>query len=435
MSAGRISEAIEIASRATAVPQATVRDQLIGAHTRAVVSELTGASDQAQAIFTTVLRLASEVGDARALLWAANSAAWAGDQEAGLRNASRAVEAARRQGVLSLLPGALEELASQFFMASNFEQAYAAAGEGYRLSLDVGHGECAHLANLAYVEAVWGREDDSRKHGEKALAIGVQRGSMYLAGHAVHALAFGDLSMGRPGRAADRLLALTDPQHPSYVQHPWLVAFPDTIEAAVRVDRREEAGRRLAEAERWVGLAPTPVRRALVARCRALVREGDADQAFGEAVDLAGALSPFERARTELLYGEWLRRERQRTTARAHLRTALELFQGLHAEPWARRAESELRATGETARKRDVSVVAELTPQEMQIAGLVAEGLTNKEIAAQLYLSPRTVDYHLRKVFTKLGIASRSELLRHGLVRPGRTGDLADANDAGAASS
>jgi DNA-binding CsgD family transcriptional regulator len=85
------------------------------------------------------------------------------------------------------------------------------------------------------------------------------------------------------------------------------------------------------------------------------------------------------------------------------------------AVPWAERAEAELRATGETARKRNVSAAEQLTPQELQIAGLVAEGLTNKEIAAQLFISPRTVDYHLRKVFTKLGIASRTDLVRDGL--------------------
>ena len=94
------------------------------------------------------------------------------------------------------------------------------------------------------------------------------------------------------------------------------------------------------------------------------------------------------------------------------------MFQRVGAVPWARRAEAELRATGETARKRDPSTLTQLTPQELQIAGLVADGLTNRQIAAQLFLSPRTVDYHLRKVFTKLGIASRTNLVRDGL--PGR---------------
>jgi DNA-binding NarL/FixJ family response regulator len=128
------------------------------------------------------------------------------------------------------------------------------------------------------------------------------------------------------------------------------------------------------------------------------------------------APGPFQRARTELLFGEWLRRERRRQEARTHLRAALELFRGLGITLWEERAESELRATGETARKRDPSTLDQLTPQEIQIAGLVAEGLTNRDIAARLYPGPRTIDYHLRKVFTKLGIGSRTELVRHGLA-------------------
>src|SRR5262249_4401563 len=124
---------------------------------------------------------------------------------------------------------------------------------------------------------------------------------------------------------------------------------------------------------------------------------------------------PFDCARSQLLYGEFLRRERRRTDAREQLRAALEIFEQLRAETWAERARVELRATGETARKRDPSTIGDLTPQELQIARLVGEGNSNKEVAAQLFLSPRTVEYHLRKVFVKLGITSRAELIRHGL--------------------
>src|SRR5262249_13658058 len=173
----------------------------------------------------------------------------------------------------------------------------------------------------------------------------------------------------------------------------------------------DEAGQRLEMMRGWVAAAPTEARRALVARCEALLEDRDPDEAFGDAIRDAPALSPLDRARTELLYGEWLRRQRRRTDARVHLRAALEAVPRLGAAPWGQRAEAELRATGETARKRDLSAAEQLTPQELQIAGLVTEGLTNKEIAAQLFLSPRTVDYHLRKVFTKLGIASRTELV------------------------
>jgi DNA-binding NarL/FixJ family response regulator len=132
---------------------------------------------------------------------------------------------------------------------------------------------------------------------------------------------------------------------------------------------------------------------------------------------LAGSadISPFEQARAELLYGEWLRRGRKRREARGHLRRAADLFRQVGAPPWEERAAGELRATGAKARKRDPSTLDQLTPQELQIAGLVASGMTNRQIAEQLYLSPRTIDYHLRKIFSKLGVASRTELVQMGV--------------------
>jgi DNA-binding CsgD family transcriptional regulator len=211
------------------------------------------------------------------------------------------------------------------------------------------------------------------------------------------------------------MLALTDTSRPDFNPVVVLPMLPDAVEAAIRAGRPEEASQRLEMLRGWVAAAPTKARRALVARCEALLEDRDPDEAFEEATRYASAVSPLDGARTELIYGEWLRRQRRRTDARVHLRAALEAFRRLGALPWEQRAETELRATGETARKRDLSVAAQLTPQERQIAGLVAEGLTNREIAAQLFLSPRTVDYHLRKVFTKLGIGSRADLIRAGL--------------------
>jgi DNA-binding CsgD family transcriptional regulator len=240
--------------------------------------------------------------------------------------------------------------------------------------------------------------------------------NVYLASAAEDVLGILELTMGRPEQAADRLLPLTDLGNPRVSMLIALQALPDAIEAAMRAGRPEEASQRLEILRGWAAVAPTPARRALLARCEGLLGARDPDEAFGEAVAAAPALPPLQRARTELLYGEWLRRERRRIDARGHLRTAQEMFHAMGAVPWAERAGAELRATGETARKRDVSAAKQLTPQELQIAGLVTQGLTNKDIAAQLFLSPRTVDYHLRKVFTKLGITSRSELIRDGLT-------------------
>jgi DNA-binding NarL/FixJ family response regulator len=120
----------------------------------------------------------------------------------------------------------------------------------------------------------------------------------------------------------------------------------------------------------------------------------------------------LELARTHLLYGEWLRRERRRVDARDHLRTALEAFTEMGAEAFATRAEREMLATGERARKRALNTRDELTPQEVQISRLVAEGHTNREIAAQLFISPSTVEYHLHKMFRKLRVKSRTQLAR-----------------------
>jgi DNA-binding CsgD family transcriptional regulator len=148
------------------------------------------------------------------------------------------------------------------------------------------------------------------------------------------------------------------------------------------------------------------------ARVGALASEGKvAESLYRQSIaSLSGTRVRLELARAHLLYGEWLRRERRRLDAREHLRTAFEAFTNMGAEAFAGRAERELLATGEHARKRTVDTRDQLTPQEAQISRLVAEGHTNREIAAELFISPSTVEYHLRKAFRKLGVKSRTQL-------------------------
>jgi DNA-binding CsgD family transcriptional regulator len=156
----------------------------------------------------------------------------------------------------------------------------------------------------------------------------------------------------------------------------------------------------------------TPWARGIEARSRALLAEGGAAETlYREAIQqLRPTRLRVDLARTHLLYGEWLRRERRRIDARTQLRTAHELFSEFGMEAFAERARVELEATGERARQRTVETLGELTPQEAQISRLAALGHTNKEIAAQLFISPSTVEYHLRKVFRKLNVSSRTQL-------------------------
>jgi DNA-binding CsgD family transcriptional regulator len=192
-------------------------------------------------------------------------------------------------------------------------------------------------------------------------------------------------------------------------------ALPEQIEAATRSGQPEPAAlalRQLSESTRASG---TDWAVGIEARSRALLSGGEvADGLYRDAIDrLRRTRVRSDLARAHLLYGEWLRRENRRLDARDQLRHAHKLFTEFGMEAFAERARVELEATGEHARKRTVETRDELTPQEAQICRLAADGATNQAIAAQLFLSPSTVDYHLRKVFRKLGVKSRTQLARH----------------------
>jgi DNA-binding CsgD family transcriptional regulator len=177
--------------------------------------------------------------------------------------------------------------------------------------------------------------------------------------------------------------------------------------------RRDRTGRRRVRA----AAAGTPLALGLLARSQALLTGvGDAEPLYAKAIEhLKACRSAPQLARAHLVYGEWLRRQRRRRDARGQLRVAHDLFALMGAEAFAERARIELLATGERARRRTAETAEtaeELTPQEAQIARLVSQGDSNRDIAAQLFLSPATVDYHLRKVFRKTGVASRTQLAR-----------------------
>ena len=194
-----------------------------------------------------------------------------------------------------------------------------------------------------------------------------------------------------------------------------ILATPGIIDAALRLGQLARAHAALSRFAAWAPVSRTPLVNGMLARCRGVLATDrqQADTLFAEALRHHDhRVPPFERARTQLAYGERLRRDRLKTDARIQLRSALDTFDAIGTRLWAERARDELRATGETVRKRDDTMLETLTPQERRVARLVAEGASNKDVAAQLFLSSRTVEYHLGKVFTKLGVASRVELAR-----------------------
>jgi DNA-binding CsgD family transcriptional regulator len=194
--------------------------------------------------------------------------------------------------------------------------------------------------------------------------------------------------------------------------HISMWALPELVEAAARTGNTELAGDALDRLSEWTQAGRTDWGLGVEARSRALLSDGEAaDRLYREAIDRLGktGMRP-DLARSRLLYGEWLRRQRRPADAREQLRGAFEMLDAIGMEGFAERARRELHAAGGTANRRPATVGVELTAQEAQIAQLASEGLTNPEIAVRLFLSPRTVQYHLGKVFTKLDITSRAQL-------------------------
>jgi DNA-binding NarL/FixJ family response regulator len=360
--------------------------------------------------------LAQSGPDPLSLMLPAMGAMFVGDDRRAVDLLTRGVELARTTCAVAMLPTLLAPLATVEAWTSRFTAATANAGEGLRLATEIGQDNpAAHARSvLAWVAAVQGRDQECAQLAESALshAIGQRLGPH--AAIASWALAVLDLGRGRPEAAADRLEAMSRAAPGEGHRMVSLFAAADLVEAASRAGRADTAAAGLTGLRNWAGHVDSVWARALVARCTGVLSSPDeAEPHFEEALVLHSAGGrPFDTARTALLYGEHLRRRRRRTQARTHLRSAHETFARLGAAPWADKARAELEATGETARKRDVNTADTLTPQELQIARFVAQGATNRAIAARLFLSPRTVDYHLHKVFTKLGLTSRAELMR-----------------------
>ncbi|MFC4123085.1 AAA family ATPase [Nonomuraea zeae] len=326
---------------------------------------------------------------------------------------------ARTGGSLGALAWILEYQAADEIARGRLGLAESHAEEGCQFADEAGQPNtaCRNRGLLALCAALRGRPEAA------GLATGVlaEASGRRLAdatAYARRALGLIDLVAGRHLEAARHFAAIGD-----WAADPppdlAMAVVPDLVEALVRAGERDRAAAATARYARWTEHVAAPEPGALAARCRALTcADGSAAEHYAESLRLhAESDSPLEHARTELLLGEQLRRDRRRSQAQRHLRAAAEDFRRVGALAWADRALGELRATGESARTpetraTEAGALGTLTPQELRITLAVGEGLTNREIAAQLFLSPRTVDYHLRKVFQKAGITSRAELMR-----------------------
>ena len=358
---------------------------------------------------------ASTFDDAQHVYAVSLPALFVGDNQRFATLINRATSLARARGELGILAEALSLSAAQHYLAQRFEEAAHVAREALRFARELGAANSAStpLGLIAFAAAIRGDDDEARQRSGEMLELAAAHGMPARATYAVYVLAMLELGRGRWTEALEHFRVVADPRPD--VGDAFLAkgATPDAIEAAVRAGGLEEARAALAGFEEWAPDSGYTWVQPRLSGCRALLADGDEATAhFEEALRLGAGGGPFDLARLQLLYGEHLRRERRRTDARVQLRAAIEGFERLRAEPWAERARAELRASGETARKRDPSTVDQLTPQELQIARLVAEGLSNKEVATQLFLSPRTIEHHLRHVFAKLGVKSRTQLAR-----------------------
>jgi DNA-binding CsgD family transcriptional regulator len=331
--------------------------------------------------------------------------------------ATRAVQLARDTGALALLPVALVYRSGVHLFGGEFVEAEALVQEADAIAVATGNTPLLYAWLL--IGAWRGVEAEATQFINAGLANPTARSEGRVVALAGYATAVLNNGLARYEPAMDGARRASDDGDFGYSG----AALPELVEAAARCGKPEVAFTALRRLEERTQAAGTDWALGVLARSQALVSEGeDADDSYRASIErLARTRIRVELARARLLYGEWLRREGRRVDARDQLRTAHEMFSRFRAEAFAERARRELLATGETARRRVEEVRDALTPQEAQIARLAAEGQTNAEIGAQLFISPRTVEYHLRKVFPKLDISSRKELRKAVTELPKRT--------------
>jgi DNA-binding CsgD family transcriptional regulator len=335
----------------------------------------------------------------------ADEALW---DDGGWRVTAQQVQLAREAGALDQLPILLNRMAVDAVWSGEFTAARSLIAEAH--GVREATGACLAPYAAMMLAAFRGSQAEAAALIQSAIeqAASGGQGLAVTVAHWVSAILCNGL--GRHEEALSAARQVSEHEH-VYVSGR---ALPELIEAAVRTGNPRMAGEALDRLTETARAGGTDSGLGIEARSRALLSEGEyAERLYGEAI---GRLSHSRRrpelARAHLVYGEWLRRQRRRRDARDQLRTAFEMFDQMGMEAFAGRARAELRATGERARPRGPGTPEVLTPQEAQIARLVVGHLTNREIAIRLFISASTVEYHLRKIFRKLGVTSRAQLAR-----------------------
>jgi len=429
---GEVDVALDLTTRALELAGRTGRDtELLACLWSGIALAAGGSSTMARAMLKrgeSLLHRPESPSRLQLLYFsAAESHTWLEEYDEARRLLESGVQQIRRESGLGILPFALGTLSELNMRTGRWTQALADASEGLQLASDTGQfNEVGHnCAMLAQVEGGLGIDQACRGHVKQARQIAERVGANALCQYAAAALGLLEVSLGDYTAAISALEFMPDEIERSGLAQPGVVQWePDLIESYVRTNRREDARSAATSFEFRARRTGHTWALAACARARGLLAPEDAFQhPFKEALELHDLTpTPFERARTQLCFGERLRRSGRRREARELLRRALDTFKQMGASPWVTRARAELRATGAPVPQYETPLLQELSAHELQVALTVSRGATNKETGAQLFLSPKTIEAHLGNIYRKLGVRSRTELAafmaRKGLMDP-----------------
>ena len=394
------------------------RTQFFALMARGMAVTFAVGSDSGAPLFrramTIAIRDSPSTDDPVWLTWAAMSVLWLRESSSDRALIQRATDVARSRTSLGALPFLLGHIAIDDATSNRWPEAEATFYEAIHLAEETGQRTLLSfcLSRLAWLESRQGKEQLCLQHAGDAIRLADELDIKLSKLWALAALGDLFLATGRAEEAARHLQL-----HMSLFQGITDVdqsPAPELVDLHLRLGDVDSATSLAHQYQQQADTKGQPWALARAARCRGLLAaDDDIDQPFTEALSIHEQTPDiFETARTHLAYGSRLRRARQRVRAREHLESAIDIFDRLGAAPWGSMARTELAATGVTARKRDESTRNQLTPQELQIALLLADNHTTKQTAAALFVSPKTVEYHLRNVYRKLGCNTREELAK-----------------------